>query len=301
MAIVGVSEVAGRTFESDERGYVDGSRKWVVKSNVLNEWPVAIAAAVGVNQYDPHPAYPNTIARLLKMSQRSPDANIWDVEIPYSDKPFDAQQQPTDLPGGGTQQSPSATAADQPEARPVIWTFTRKEVMKVLEVDAIDGTPILNTNGLPFETPIEVPRSHMIVRIEFLKASMSLSEMRSYWDIVNNAAWKGFPKWTVKCNDFNTKTTFEKVGSSGMAGYFSCALELEYNPEAWQPKKILAQSSKVKKYIGNGTFRIDTATINGQPAVVPLAQNGTRLEDGQQLYYVEVRPFREMNFTEKFF
>lgn len=306
MGIVSATEVAGRTFQSDEKGYVEGSRKWVVVSDNLNEWPIAVAAAVGVDQYDPHPAYPSTIARFLQMSQRNPDANVWDVEIPYSDKPFDAEQQPNDLVTGGEQQTPTRTAAQPPEIRPAVWTFTRKEIVKVLERDAVNDTPVVNSAGLPFDPPIEVPRSHQIIRIEFIKAVLNLESIRDYWDRVNNAEWKKFPRGSVRVNDFSVKSTFEKSGPSGMVGFWSCSCELEYNPDKWNPKKILDQGSIERVYVrdefGNPIGqKYRPILVEGQPAVMPLNGNGERLPVGQPLVYLDFNGYKELNFTEKFF
>ena len=50
-----VYEQPGQTFETDAEGYESGSRKWKVVCDTLNPTAASIAAAVGVNHYDPHP------------------------------------------------------------------------------------------------------------------------------------------------------------------------------------------------------------------------------------------------------
>ncbi|QEL18527.1 hypothetical protein [Limnoglobus roseus] len=290
-----VYERPGRTFTEDEKGYVSGSRKWKIVVDTLNASPIDIYTAVGVNKYDQHPYYTQAIARTPKLTQDETDVVVWNLEIEYSSAPFEASGQPD----AGSQQAPSKNSDQwkEPELRPPVWAFTRKEIMRVLEVDAVTGSYVTNSARFPYDPPIEVPSSNMLIRIDFWTTSIQIATLRTKWDRVNSAAWKGFPIRTLRINDFNAKTHYEKADGGGLLSYWECSVEIEHSEIPWNPRKILDQGS-VKIVNDSGVMRYERCKDGtGNPIVVPLNGSGEELPAGDDLVFREVNAYKEEAFA----
>ncbi|QEL14050.1 hypothetical protein [Limnoglobus roseus] len=294
-----VYEVPGRSFETDPDGYESGSRKWKVVCDTLNPMAADIATAIGVNHYDAHPQRPACIAQTIKMAQQESDGVVWVVEIPYSSKPFQASPQPD-----GTQLRPSDSKnqLQAPELRPAVWSFDRKEFMRVVEFDALaSALRIENSAGQPFDPPLQVPASNMIIRVEFYRATINIADLRLLWDTINDAAWQGFPARTLRVNDLSAKSTFEKAGDSGLISYWTITLELEQSKKPWNPTKVRDRGS-VEAIVQDGvTIYRQIRGGGGDPMVADLNGNGQRTPAGAGPTYLVFNLYEQVSFTDKFF
>lgn len=297
-------EVPGRAFTTDVKGNENCTRRWKLVCDSLNPTVADVATAVGVNQYDQHPDRPEAIAQTISLTQQEGDGVVWIAEIPYSSRPFGTNQQPDDA-----QQAPARTQTnwETPELRPPNWSFDRKEYMRVLEFDAINvdglGNPIrvLNSAGYPFDPPVEVPSSNLLIRIEFWKATLNLTNLRDTWDRVNNAVWQGFAARTLRVNDLSAKSTYEKAGSGGLLAFWTINLELEYKESKWNPIKILDQGTVEKVLISGNYFLRKVADDVGNPAPIPLNGGGQRLAPGADLVYLSFNGYKEIDFSTRYF
>jgi hypothetical protein len=299
MAVLTVVERPGRDFNYDDKGIFTGSRKWAILCDDLNTSPLTIFTAVGVNKYDQHPNYAEAIARTPKLVQSETDGVVWFMEVAYSSAPFDASQQPDEE----DQQAPSDdnNKLKPPELRPPVWSFSRKELMRPLERDAITDVPVVNSAGFPYDPPIEVPSSNMLIRVDFWVVNIDISAIRTRWDQVNSAAWKGFPARTLRVNDHNAKSQFDKADGGGLLAYWTVSAEFEHSKKPWNPKKILDQGS-VERISEGGSLRYRQITDDtGNPIVAPLDGSGHRLAPGEPLVYRDVNAYEESDFAEIFF
>lgn len=298
MAIL-VKERPGRDFGFDEKGIFSGSRKWSILTDGLNESPLDIFTAVGVNKYDQHPQYPQAIARTPKLTQSETDGVVWNLEVFYSSAPFESSSQPDE-------EEPQAPSDDNnqlkpPELRPAVWSFSRKEVMRVLEKDAIAETDVVNSAGFPYDPPIEVPSSNMLIRVDFWLPNINIAAFRLLWDRINSAEWRNFPAKTLRVNDANAKAQFDKADGGGLLAYWNLSVELEHSEKPWNPRKILDQGS-IERISQAGVLRFKQICDDaGNPMVAPLDGSGRRLAPGEALVYRDVNAYKEAAFADVLF
>ncbi len=295
MAILKVAERPGRAFGFDDKGIFSGSRKWRILTDGMNDSPLDIFTAVGVNKYDQHPNYAQAIARTPKLQQLENDGVVWELEVTYSSAPFDASSQPDEE----EQQEPSDSnnQLQAPELRPAVWSFSRKEYMRPLEKDAITDVDVVNSAGFPYDPPIEVPSSNMLIRVDFWLPNIDISAFRLLWDRVNSDVWKNFPVRTLRINDANAKSQFDKADGGGLLAYWNCSVELEHSEKPWNPKKILDQGS-IERISQEGVVRYKQITDDaGNPIVAPLNGSGRRLNPGESLVYRDVNAYKESAFA----
>jgi hypothetical protein len=299
MAILKVAERPSRDFAEDEKGIVSGTRRWSILTDGLNDSPLDIYAAVGVEKYDEHPVYPQAIARTPKLQQREIDGVVWDMQVFYSSAPFDASSQPDEA----EQQEPSDenNQLKPPELRPAVWSFSRKEFMRVLERDAITDVPVVNSAGFPYDPPIEVPSSNMLIRVDFWLPNINIAAFRLLWDRVNSAAWKNFPARTLRINDANAKSQFDKAEGGGLLAYWNCSVEIEHSEKPWNPKKILDWGSMERISQGGAERFMQIRDDAGNPIVAPLNGSGRRLNPGEALFYRDVNAYKESAFADVLF
>lgn len=294
MAILKTSELPERDFSSDEKGILTTTRRWKILTDGIGTSPLDIFLAFAVKQYDSHPHYPEAIARTPKLSQTQADGVVWTMEVMYSSAPFESSQQPDAV----EPQKPSKENNKQkpPELRPPVWSFSRKEMMRIVEKD-IEDVPITNSAGFPYDPPIEVPSSNMLIRIDFVFPNLNINSFRTRWDRVNSSSWKGFPARTLRINDYNAKNQFDKVEGVGLQGYWNGSIELEHSEIPWNPKKVLDQGN-VERFTENGIMKVIRCCDDvGNPINMPFDGRGKKLLAGQPLVFRDHKCYKEADFT----
>lgn len=291
----------GRGATTDENGVQTFKRRWKVTtdSDATGE-PAVVDGVVAFDPsaalYRPHPDWAWAVCRKVTADPHK-GPRVWVVNAEYSSAPFRATGTGSGATGGSggsstpnpTSPSPAQSNSTPADQRPPTITITRKEVSKVLEYDAVAGTRVVNTVVDPFDPLPEVFRSHHLITITIhrLPADLNWTARSAFMDSLNDAGFqllgRTYPAKTLRCTAYDVESVWE-TGASGMTFFFKLTVQLEYDPDGWQPK--ILNTGRRKKVAGKAVAIVDAA---GQPVAdpVPLTAAGVPVAPGGSYHYVE--------------
>lgn len=199
---------------------------------------IAFDASAGL--FQPHPDWVWAVCTKLQ-AKPGKSAKLWYVTAEYSTEPFAASGDGSGTGSNGTAPNPAQSKDAQADSRPPNIKVARKEVQKVLEKDVDTGKRVTNTVGDPFDPLPEVFRSHHLITATFcrLPSALNWSTRAAFMDTINDAAFvilgKSYPARTLRCTDYAVGSVWDK-GAAGMTFFFELTVQLEYDPDGWQPK-----------------------------------------------------------------
>lgn len=311
----------------DDSGNRTYTRSWTVQLDVSQataaeldaiEWEVETALPVVL--YQRHPAWPGAIARTLEVI-RLGEHGLWRATVGYNSAPFPARGDGGASDPAGPMENSSETPSTNNDnsqkatLRPPEISFTRKEYTKVLSSEVGTGTFILNTAGDPYDPPLEVERSRMVVNLKFWREPswFSLSYF-GFWDTINSANYvlfgQTFPAKTLRVTNIDIKTIWDQ-GEVNIATppappnnvqtlklIYEVNVQLEWNPDSWV-KKVLNAGKRQKKTINGVVKAVAIADDHGQPISdpVPLDANGVPVAPGGTLIYQTWEAYQQMSFA----
>jgi len=226
--------------------------RWRVETDTILDGSQTVLLSPAVaHLLDAHPDDPAALANRVRVSQRSENGRIWNLDVDYS---TDAKSDQPD---------------DDPllEEREVSWASAT--VSAVAAKDR-DGKAILNSAGDPFDPPIEVERPHAKLTVARNEASFSGTTAIAYIQKVNSTQFSGGAPGTVLCMDINANEQ-----ERNKIKFWRVTYEFEYAPEGWQPD-ILEQGLR-QLVSGN----VETCKDNDGEAVttpVPLDSAGAQID-----------------------
>jgi hypothetical protein len=125
----------------------------------------------------------------------------------------------------------------------------------------VDGNPIVNSAGDYYDPPVEREAAKVILRVNRNEASPSIATLLALNNVVNGAAWNGFPAKSVK---FNCPAMPVVQYSQATASfYWPMEYIFDINFDTW-----------VKQVLNRGFRQLNSA---GQ--LVPILVNGQPLSD----------------------
>ena len=99
----------------------------------------------------------------------------------------------------------------------------------------VDGTPVLNAAGDPFDPPVMRDQTRCVIHVSRNETSTNIATMLGYANRVNSSAFFGFPARSLKFNPPRfTKDYDQFLGQT----YWQCEYEFVYDPDTWD-KKVL--------------------------------------------------------------
>lgn len=241
--------------------------------------PALYSAYVAGNDSDPQALLTKKTPTL---KSRSNAGNAWIVSCEYS------------------------TAADQnqsnlsPEDRPPALSGSFVQFMRPLDID-IDGRPLQNTVGEPFDPTIEVEDSRPVLAITklFTFVGFDYVFLCSYRDCVNSDTFTirglAFPPDSCKLQSLS----FQEVWING-ANYIELTAEVEIKPERWNPRVIANVGLMARQPDASGPIsRILADDGSGEPIQLPvnLLEDGTRCLPGVPPAFLEFRPYQRRPFS----
>lgn len=160
------------------------------------------------------------------------------------------------------------------------------EFVEKIATKDVDGTPIVNTAGEPFENPLmrETPISN--IRITRNESSPDIWGLMGKAGQLNSTTWFGAPPRTVK---FGMPEFEEEVDQELGTNYFACTYTFQYNPDGWDEKLLNCGYKQIGKDSSNNP-QLQTIVTEGGAAQGPfmLDINGKYLPppyDGE--YYAD--------------
>lgn len=154
----------------------------------------------------------------------------------------------------------------------------------------IDGKPILNSAGDPFDPGLTRERNRQIIRISRNEQEFDVG-LLALQDTVNRDTFIGFRKETVKCSPIHRSREFDPV----VGVYWRVEYEFIFDPRGWK-KEIL--DSGLRKRDGSVVSQIE---VDGSPTTspVPLDGAGQPLEQpvtAESAVYLSFEVYEKMDF-----
>lgn len=291
MAVHSVTEIPGQEWKVDNKGVRTTTRKFLVTTDLADPENLAIAA-IPVLRYSHHPTDYGILA--LGATATRPDdttLGVFIVTVDYTSDPFGKGQQGSDP----SQSDQSVT----PTARPWVITYGSVHVDKVLGPQDRSATPkdVVNSSRQAFEPPIMTPHSHLLITIKAYKdpATYNPASLQSlYQGTINQSGWQGYDPETLRCNELGATSIFDQGQY-----YWEVNLVIEYNPQRWNPIKVLDQGCVALPSLAPGTQPEPILDKKGNPITtpVPLDGNGQRLAAGADLVYLSFNAYDETDWT----
>ena len=197
----------------------------------------------------------NPLCRLGRVSAtRNAENNlVWIVTLSYS----------SDIP------KPEEIEDDNPLNAPVKRSISYREIQVPVYRD-IDGNIPKLTNGMPYNPPVMVRRSVLVLHFTKNYPTFDIATYTAYHDHVNSAAFATLSSGTVYC-----QITAEEQWRKGY-NYFTVSFEFLYDPRGWQPRPV--QESLYS--IDSGGDVSQSVDGNGKYVTHPwpLKANGTQVD-----------------------
>lgn len=291
MAVVSVTEMAGRKGKVDEKGYRTYERNFLVLVDSLNDGAI-VASSVGIparyasyivgNEFDLR-----ATVRDIIPTQRTDNYYLWDVKVTYDSKPFEArdkQGQPSD----------SNNHSSDPTARPWKWSVKTKNVDKPITVDT-HSQKLVNSAGCPFDNQLVVPNAHFIITVEQFVYQIDFFKDSNWLNNVNTNGYLGFLSYSLLVTGLDYQSNYDNNMFT-----WTRTVTMEYNPDLWHPWKYLDCGTTCKKTKADGSQGLVNCTdAHGQPvhSAVPLDGSGHQLAVGNPTVYLSFYPYIESDFT----
>lgn len=292
--ILSVKEIfGGRGSEQAQTGARSYRRQWRVITTGMKCGPKQVREAVPVSLGDPYeygevgdPWYEkddNSLAIKIAADERDPDGKGWIVSVDYG------LADPADFGG-----------IDDPTLAAPKKTWRGNRTEEIVDID-VEGRPIVNSAGDPFDPPITRPRSKgslVVVRNERTYDDLLASAFR---DRVNEFEFFGLEPGTVLCVDISAESAF----AQSIGEYYVVTYEFEHEPKGWNPQVLDRGLRKLNATTGDreqiqiqGSLATSPVLLDGLGA--PLAEE--RVADGEAIYLdfstYESADFGEFGFEE---
>lgn len=150
-----------------------------------------------------------------------------------------------------------------------------------------DGDPVLNSAGRPFSDATAIKKSLISMQFsQYESSSLTLNQIGDRNDTVNNNTFKGFPAKTLLLNvrGFEFGTFY---------GYDCVRIDyaVTYKKETWIEKRL----DIGYEYKEGGVLK--PAFSGGARIEVRLNGSGGKLADGAPDVFIDVKQYREINFS----
>lgn len=259
---------SGSTNADASRAY---TRVFLVETDDPQDGPVLVYSAGGLPDLgDGHPEDANAKVTSLRADQ-SEDPKFWDVTVEYS-------TETTDESG-----SQSTTQEDPLDRDSVIeWSFAQ---FQTIAEETINGDPIVNTAGDPFDPPLTKDDSRPVLTITRNEGGFDAARAIAFMDAVNEDAFFGAEPGQAKVANISARQQFQ----NGLT-FYQVRYEFHFRREGWFPRVLnrgfrqLLPSFTEPVAITNvvvstedNTFKVSEAQVS---APVPLAEDGSRLPPG---------------------
>lgn len=272
MSIVEVHELAGRTSTLNWKFQRTYTRKWIVISSTRFEDPITVETASGIPLVQA--AYPTDPFALVtdKSAAQQADMKTWVVTVNYNTS-FD--------------QDP-ANFVEDPLSRPAVFEADFERTTRAFQFDK-DGDPILATNGLPYDPPLEADVSPLTITITKNQASGSVAAQAALQDVINSDAFLGFGVRQLKL-----RVSAKQKQDNGIL-YFEWKYTLSHNPFGWR-KKVLDMGYHYKDSDGE---LVKARDVYGDPVASPVLLDGFGgfLPDGGTPVFNEFKFYQETGFS----
>ena len=166
--------------------------------------------------------------------------------------------------------NPQAQENDDPLSRPAEISWSQGSYSEVVTKATLVGGagdtenhPITNSAGEPFDPPLEVEKSFLILTITRNQANFNQSAANSYTNAYNSDTFFGFAAGTVKCKGISAVSVFEKNRHFWKATY---VFEIR---DAWDYEILDAGYWEVV-----GGNRVEIKFPNGRPLSAPWPLDG---------------------------
>lgn len=172
-----------------------------------------------------------------------------------------AQQLPPGFGGGDTGEgTPSASPVqiDNPLFRPAVVRYGAKTRTTILLFDE-DLTPILNSARQRFDPPVTLEQARLSMFVEQNVALFDPAVIAEYCMAINSAKWCNGAAKTWRCEDIGAERMFEE----GIF-YWKRHFLFVYNPDEWNPYKVLDVGTHYYESIGD-TTPVRFGTKFGEP------------------------------------
>lgn len=267
----------------NDDGTTSITRTWMVQYDDFSPNLTTLAALVPVARWDIHPDLTACVAK--RKSIRMTDIGLWEITVDYDNKttPPDKQE--------------AQDKTQDPTLKPPIYKFGSVKGTKTVNVDKV-GNAVVNSAGMPFENGLEVPWCHPTINITTYKTTFDFTKVTTFVNCINQAEWVvsalpyTFPANTVLCTEYTFSSVFEQN-----AYYWQVDITLEYDPEGWNPVKILDAGTHEIGEAGEPPRPIlsDDGTA-GVTTPVPLDGNGLVLNSDDPVVYLNFVPYTEVDF-----
>lgn len=182
----------------------------------------------------------------------------------------------TENPGAGESggSGPGATdRAANPLDRPKTVHSEWETVEEPFEFD-VNGDPVLNSAGYPFDPPKMIERSYRVLTISKNYAVndplLDQDSQQAYQDAVNDATWAGFAAGTCRILSLVVDYDYENTIPFARATF-----RIKIKPEGWNPVKIIDRGyydflgARIAVVEGTSQYPDEPSLLNG--AGDPLA------------------------------
>jgi hypothetical protein len=278
----------------DEKGVRRYIRTFQVITDDFTLGPGLVATLVPTLLYESYnlgTGEQDLFAILKKKDARPVEGQLgmWEVVCEYDSAPLDFGTQSGSGIGAGS--SPGAGNNQvAPNLRPWVIKLGSNKTTKVLTKD-LNNVEVVNSAGVPFDPPIEVPAAFPTISITAYKATFAFSQILTYTNAINSDAWQGFPPRRLRCIEYAATTQFENG-----AFFWQLDVTLEYNPdEDWNPVKVLDASTVWRESMTKPPAPIE---VNGVAVTSPVPIcNGVPVPAGGQPCYLDFTAYREVAFA----
>lgn len=158
--------------------------------------------------------------------RQGPSAIIWEVTCEY-----DSEWRPADNPN--------------PLLRPAEYRYRGRTIL-VSRTEDLDGKKFVNSAGQPFDvSEVGIPFNIGIVEFSVNVATYSIAQVQEWKNGVNDAAFFGAAKGTLKLVDYDGDPATETDQTGFAYSYFRVSGSIEYKPDGWMVE--LLNKGKVQK------------------------------------------------------
>lgn len=224
----------------DEKYVRNYSAYYTVVSSIHHDDPGTIAALCPGSVWSSY--WPTDLYALCRSkSAQQTQGNLceWKVTVTYSSAPVDGGQANAD---GSQPSAPGGQNSNvQPDQRTWTITIDSNETTRILPYDVFTTKPVCASNTQRFDPPVEVPKFLAQFTFDGWKASGSdgYNKVTQYLGKVNQGSWNtfggNFAEYTCLCKKYSLVWTFEP----GHGWYWKKNVVILYNPEGWNPIKVL--------------------------------------------------------------
>lgn len=260
MAVVSVRElIRGREGEQDNKRQRRYTRTFRVTCSTPKDGPSVVMAAASVpSVYGAYSSGNDSDSGALaeRISVKEDGFCQWIAEVTYS----------TFTP------DPAQNEDDPTNRAPVMrWSSA---LYQVPVVEALDGTPIVNSAGDPFDPPIERDDKRMVLSYERYETTYSPALSVDYACAVNEDPFLGFAAGLARCNSIEAERHYEKGEWLWKVRY-----EFEFRREGWRARPLDQGFRYLDAAFKPQLIRDDKSSPVSSPAL--LTGDGLRLSEAK--------------------